>query len=245
MKGARKKISKRTRFEVFKRDQFRCQYCGGSAPDVVLVVDHVRPVADGGDDSPLNLVTSCDPCNAGKSSVALADSSAVKRQLAQVRKLAERREQMEMLVRWRDGLGALDDEALEIVVAKIDARLQPLKHHVGEARGRVRGWIKKFGMNATLHGVQSATDESSAAALFEQMEQYAGAAAKVEREPELRDFWRIRARLRGRGFRYGREWQPIEAMRGAFRVGWTIADMDRAADEAEDYDHFLSLIGYA
>lgn len=30
----RKAISKRVRFEVFKRDSFKCQYCGKCAPDV-------------------------------------------------------------------------------------------------------------------------------------------------------------------------------------------------------------------
>lgn len=34
----RKAISKRTRFEVFKRDNFTCQYCGKSAPNVLLDV---------------------------------------------------------------------------------------------------------------------------------------------------------------------------------------------------------------
>jgi hypothetical protein len=229
---------------VFKRDQFRCQYCGASAPDVVLVIDHIRPVVDGGDDSLLNLLTSCEPCNAGKSDVALSDGAAVKKQLAQVRNLAERREQMQMLVEWRDGLLSIEDETLNLVIERIDARLTPLKHHVGEARERVRSWIKKFGLNAVLYGVQQATDSSSAVRLFDQMEQYAGAQAKVEREPELRDFWRIRARLRGRGFSYGREWEPIQDMRQAFRHGWTIVDMDTAAGEADDYEHFLRLIGF-
>ena len=40
----RKGISKKTRFDVFKRDSFTCQYCGKSAPDVVLQVDHINPV---------------------------------------------------------------------------------------------------------------------------------------------------------------------------------------------------------
>jgi 5-methylcytosine-specific restriction endonuclease McrA len=31
-------VNKRTRFEVFKRDNHTCRYCGGTAPDVVLTV---------------------------------------------------------------------------------------------------------------------------------------------------------------------------------------------------------------
>jgi predicted chitinase len=46
--ATRQPLSKRIRFEVFKRDSFKCQYCGAVAPDVLLNVDHVRPVAGGG-----------------------------------------------------------------------------------------------------------------------------------------------------------------------------------------------------
>ena len=41
----RKVISKRVRFEVFKRDNFKCQYCGSEAPRVVLHVDHINPAS--------------------------------------------------------------------------------------------------------------------------------------------------------------------------------------------------------
>lgn len=62
-------VTKRTRFEVLRRDQHTCQYCGGKAPDVTLQIDHVTPVALGGDDKPTNLVTACRDCNSGKSSI--------------------------------------------------------------------------------------------------------------------------------------------------------------------------------
>ena len=61
-------VSKRLRYEIFRRDNHACRYCGASAPDVPLRVDHVTPVALGGTDEPGNLVTSCEPCNNGKSS---------------------------------------------------------------------------------------------------------------------------------------------------------------------------------
>lgn len=64
--GTSKNVSKRTRYEVLNRDGFACQYCGGKAPDVKLAIDHVIPVALGGDNKPSNLVTACVDCNAGK-----------------------------------------------------------------------------------------------------------------------------------------------------------------------------------
>lgn len=62
----RKSISKGTRYAIFARDNFTCRYCGRQAGTVVLVVDHIKPVAHGGDNDPSNLITSCEDCNAGK-----------------------------------------------------------------------------------------------------------------------------------------------------------------------------------
>jgi hypothetical protein len=59
-------ISKRTRFEVLRRDNHTCRYC--RSVENPLTVDHVIPTALGGTDDPDNLVACCKDCNAGKSS---------------------------------------------------------------------------------------------------------------------------------------------------------------------------------
>lgn len=92
MKSKRKSISKKTRFEVFKRDGFKCQYCGAHPPSVLLHVDHIRPVADGGGNDDENLVTACEPCNLGKGARLL---SVVPETLAEkASAVAEREEQL-------------------------------------------------------------------------------------------------------------------------------------------------------
>jgi hypothetical protein len=70
---ARKPLSKRRRFEVFHRDGFTCQYCGATPPGVVLHVDHIVPVAEGGDNQDANLLTACEDCNLGKGVTQLHD----------------------------------------------------------------------------------------------------------------------------------------------------------------------------
>jgi len=60
-------VSKRLRFEILRRDNHACRYCGATAPDAKLTIDHVTPVALGGTDDPTNLVTACAECNSGKS----------------------------------------------------------------------------------------------------------------------------------------------------------------------------------
>jgi 5-methylcytosine-specific restriction endonuclease McrA len=55
-----------TRFNVFLRDRFRCQYCGDSFPSSQLTFEHVVPRSKGGETSWTNIVAACDPCNVRK-----------------------------------------------------------------------------------------------------------------------------------------------------------------------------------
>lgn len=72
MENIRKPISKRLRFEVFKRDNFTCQYCSAKPPKVPLEIDHITPVSKGGKNIIDNLLTSCFDCNRGKSNIELS-----------------------------------------------------------------------------------------------------------------------------------------------------------------------------
>lgn len=63
-------LSKRTRFKVFDRDDYKCRYCGKTPEDgVTLEADHIQPLSKGGSDDMENLVTSCMDCNRGKSNL--------------------------------------------------------------------------------------------------------------------------------------------------------------------------------
>jgi 5-methylcytosine-specific restriction endonuclease McrA len=55
-----------TRFNVFLRDRFRCQYCGQQHLKGELTFDHVVPRADGGLTAWENIVAACSPCNTRK-----------------------------------------------------------------------------------------------------------------------------------------------------------------------------------
>lgn len=59
-------VSKSLRYQILRRDGFRCHYCGATAEQSALRVDHVIPEALGGPTEPGNLVTACQDCNAGK-----------------------------------------------------------------------------------------------------------------------------------------------------------------------------------
>ena len=63
----RREASGMKRLRIYMRDKFRCQYCGEKKPAGDLTLDHILPRSRGGDNSPVNIVTACVPCNNRKS----------------------------------------------------------------------------------------------------------------------------------------------------------------------------------
>lgn len=112
-KNKRKSLNQKTRFEVFKRDSFTCQYCGRKAPEVTLQVDHIKPRSKGGTDDILNLITSCFDCNSGKSNNELSSHQEIEKKRSQLEQLQERKEQIEMMFNWQKELSNIDDYTVE------------------------------------------------------------------------------------------------------------------------------------
>jgi len=55
-----------SRLNVYQRDKFTCQYCGGVFGWGQLTYDHVVPRSRGGRTTFQNIVTACKPCNLRK-----------------------------------------------------------------------------------------------------------------------------------------------------------------------------------
>ena len=63
-------IKDKLRYQVLKRDNFKCCACGASPakdPSVELHIDHILPYSKGGETILENLQTLCSRCNLGKS----------------------------------------------------------------------------------------------------------------------------------------------------------------------------------
>lgn len=58
-----RKVSKRKRLLIYMRDGYRCYICLNRYDKDFLTVDHVRPIASGGDDDTKNLRAACRMCN--------------------------------------------------------------------------------------------------------------------------------------------------------------------------------------
>lgn len=152
----RKALSKKIRFEVLKRDKFTCQYCGRMSPDVILEVDHIKPVSKGGTNDIMNLITSCRECNSGKSNIELSDDTTLMKQQEQIKEIAERKEQLEMMLEWRESLNNLDEECIDAVD---DIFRNKTEWHISEhGRKKVKKWLKDFSLTEIMDAAEIAID---------------------------------------------------------------------------------------
>ena len=150
----RKPIPKTIRFEVFKRDKFTCQYCGKSAPDVILEIDHIKPVSKGGTNEILNLITACRDCNRGKTGRELSDNATVTRQKQQLDALQERREQLEMMLKWREALNQEEELEVDSVESLFDTNTKWAFSEIG--RKNIKKLIRRFGFQEVYNAAEIA-----------------------------------------------------------------------------------------
>lgn len=62
----RKQTPRFSRYNLYLRDMFTCQYCYIQLPTTKLTMDHVLPISKGGKTNWENIVTACNPCNGKK-----------------------------------------------------------------------------------------------------------------------------------------------------------------------------------
>ncbi len=242
--AVRKTLSKRVRFEIFKRDSFTCRYCGAQAPTVVLEIDHIEPVAKGGSNHALNLITSCSGCNRGKSDRRLDDNSMVTRQRLQAAEAQERAEQIRMMARWQRELLKADDLATDACLALWNEQALTFRAPE-EARRELKRLINRFGAAEVMTAVRIAcityvqsenglvTQESATLA----WQKIGGICVNRKRDlthPHLRDVFRIRAILRNR-FSYVDLSLAKRLLERAIEAG---AEVDRLERDARDARHW-------
>jgi hypothetical protein len=207
-KHTRITIPKKIRFEIFKRDKFKCQYCGHSAPEILLQIDHITPVSKGGNNDLLNLITSCFDCNNGKRDKLLSDDTVINKRKEQLEQLQERREQLDMMMSWYDGLQEIN----------LDIQNKLKGHWESLAKGftisesgilKIKKWSKEFEFGEILTTMDIAAEqyfmfnngnltEDSWETAFNKIP----AILKVRRDsienPDLKEFLYIRGMIKNR-----------------------------------------------
>lgn len=208
--GKREGVSKRIRFEVFKRDSFTCQYCGAKSPDIILCVDHIEPVKHGGTNDILNLVTSCEDCNSGKGAVRLSDESVVAKSRKQAEALQTKREQIEMIAAWHRELCEQENLAANAVADFIPGPWSPNDH----GSKNLNKWIRKFGLSEIIDSTKIAfssyykDDQPTWERAFKMIPRIAHVRQLQKTDPALAEAHRLRGilgySLRDRYFDYAR-----------------------------------------
>jgi hypothetical protein len=69
-------ISQETRIKVYERDGYICHYCRKQITRFTATVDHLKNIAEGGNNSLENLVTACLECNAKRNKSRATDAMA-------------------------------------------------------------------------------------------------------------------------------------------------------------------------
>lgn len=240
---ARKPMGKKLRFEVFKRDSFTCQYCGKQAPDVVLHVDHINPVANKGDNDIINLITSCIDCNLGKGARLLDDNSMLAKQREQLTELNERREQMKLMLSWETGLKKLADEETSAIESTLFDGYERSFTEVGKSN--ISKLIKKYGFDlvhdsAIASRSQYITEESDEC--FQKAFNYVGricaVKAKESANPHISKLHYIRGIVRNR--MYCNDWKCLQLLEEAYSAGVSIDVLTEIARESRNWTGWQS-----
>lgn len=239
----RQSITTKTRFEIFKRDSFTCQYCGRSAPEIVLQVDHIMPVSKGGDNDITNLITSCDKCNAGKSDRELSDDAVIAKRKKQLDELQARREQLEMMAEWHKSLLELKDDEINVVYEVWKAAVPGYSINQN-AVDTVREWLNKYGLELVLDSLKTSvaqylkfengepTRESVNKAYL-----YIPRICSVKKyqvdTPYIKDAFYIRGIVRNR--MYCNEWKALQLIKDALQLGAEVSYLKDIALKASNW----------
>ena len=249
-------IPKRLRFDVFKRDSFTCKYCGAKAPDVLLHCDHIIPVVQGGPTDMLNLTTSCSACNFGKGAVPLSDTASIEQQRDGLDELEERRQQIVLMLEWRDTLKDLDEETIDLVAERMcTGNWRPNEN----GRADIARWLKR----ATVAEVLQAWDDAvsiyavyddgtmtpdSWGVAFNKVRLFIDLNKQAADKPYLRRVLYIQGIIRKRS--RAKRYQCVEYLEHLVMCGADLDEMERRAKRISEisdfeapYDNWLARIG--
>jgi hypothetical protein len=209
-------------------------------------------VAAGGDGDITNLITSCEPCNLGKSDKLLSDTSVLAKSRAQMEELQERREQLEMLMAWRVGLRDLADETLDRV-AGYWHELAPGWIINEQGRINLKKWLRQFSVEEILRAMDTSAEQylvfdEKAVVTGESWEQAFAkipGICRVERaavsDPDLKELYYIRGILRNR-LNYFDAPKAMEWLKSARSWEISLDELREMARRVKNWTQFRSAI---
>jgi len=154
----RKSISASLRWSVYARDGFSCRYCGAQAGQdgIELAVDHLVSVADGGDNSATNLITSCRRCNSGKGARSLHGIPSSKDVIRRIKKMASNLQ--DQLLAISETLVAQKEVEQQIINMKCEAYGVDIVQITKIEKNRVSQMIKQYGADRVFEWYRITAD---------------------------------------------------------------------------------------
>jgi transcriptional regulator with XRE-family HTH domain len=245
--NSKQPIPKSVRFEVFKRDSFKCQHCGASASDVLLGLEYIRPSTER-DTSVSNLVTFCIRCLTEHSPDGLSETGE-KRNLRKERKA--RKEQLDMMMAWKEA-------ERDILLQSTEHLCAYWKHYTPgwdiSSKGQrcIQRWLNTFSFEEITHAMDVAvkylrTDDKGEITQESWERAFAkiGGICQVEKaaqhEPHLRKLYYIRGILKNR-FDNINLWRAIELLKAAAELNVSITCLEEFTRTAQSWAIWQSTV---
>ena len=241
--ASRKAISKKVRFSVFKRDLFTCQYCGRKSPDVVLEIDHIKPVCKGGDNSVINLITSCFDCNRGKKGEGLSENMEIKKQESELADQFQKMQEFIATSKIRDEAIALDDKIKKYVCVKWCKMTNRGISELGQKKALAL--VKKYGLAAYIDAMETSVNQyldqtsESAEKTFKFIAKILNVRRLQQDNPELSEIYYIRGIIVKRfGFLENQKWQIASDLKAAMANGYDAETLKDLAKHSSNYTEY-------
>lgn len=243
----RKALTKKLRFEVFKRDSFTCQYCGRKAPDILLHIDHIEPVAKGRTNDILNLITSCVDCNSGKSDRQLSDTTVIDKQRQQLEDLQERKEQIELMFQWQKGLLDIDDDVTTQLADYWAEQIPGFSLNESGLKG-LKGLKRRFDIGEIMAAMKIAVDQyveyedgkpthESVELAWKRVGGICNTKRQEKENPAISRVFYIRGILRNR-LSYCDERIALQLLKEAIAVGATVESLESNAKQVRNWSQW-------
>lgn len=245
-------IKKSVRFDVLKRDLFKCQYCGSTAPDVLLQIDHINPVSKGGTNDITNLITSCQQCNAGKSNNLLAENQSLNKSRRQLEDLQKRRDQLDMMLAWRTSLKDFDSE---VVIKVADYWSDQLTSYSANKAGLklIEKWLKTYSTDELCNAIDISIaqyvkydgDKEARESVEHSFSKIVGICRtnrESKKNPHIQALYYVRGILNNRFSGRFNQWKIIQEMQYALEHGVSIEEIKETSTTTRNITHFRESI---
>jgi hypothetical protein len=169
------------------------------------------------------------------------------KQKAQLDELNKRREQLEMLLQWRQGLASIDDDYIAAVNDKFAAETAYSLNDVG--RKKIRQWLKRFtlaelleALDASLGTYYKTGDEdpdrnfAMACKAFDMVPRVANAKNLNAEKPWMKDLFYIRAIVRNS--MYCNERVALDLIQQVYELGGSVEDMKDWAKQTRNWTNW-------